>query len=135
MGLKRTRRRDAAARRIGNACQRAPAASMGSSDAFGRVPIVACAREIDSFGDGGMAERSKVVLKRVSGHFKGRIKFGKSSPSAVPGANARLFHFPLLEARGPFRLHAQLQAQATRRYRTEQNSVVLILLHAVSIHR
>lgn len=91
MGLKRTRRRDAAARRIGNACQRAPAALMGSSEAFGRMPIVACASEIRSFGDGGMAERSKAVLKRFSGHFKSRIKFGKPSPSAVPGANAR-FH-------------------------------------------
>ena len=40
-----------------------------------------------------MAERSKAVLKRVSGHFKRRIKFGKSSPSAVPGANARLFQW------------------------------------------
>lgn len=38
-----------------------------------------------------MAERSKAVLKRFSGHFKSRIKFGKPSPSAVPGANAR-FH-------------------------------------------
>jgi hypothetical protein len=66
---------------------------MGSSDAFGRMPIVACAWEIRSFGDGGIAERTKAVLKRVSGHFKSRIKFGKSSPSAVPGANARLFQW------------------------------------------
>ena len=42
-----------------------------------------------------MAERSKAVLKRVSGHFKSRIKFSKSSPSAVPGATPVYFTFHL----------------------------------------